>query len=72
MIMLKEYSIAKLARDRSASEAHSHYRLDYLGIVNLNILGIACIGASSFCYMSYWFSQMCWLMMIVDSFCVRP
>ncbi|KHG17599.1 hypothetical protein F383_06655 [Gossypium arboreum] len=29
--------------DQSTSEAHSHYRLDYLGIVNLNILSMACI-----------------------------
>ncbi|KHG03826.1 hypothetical protein F383_10205 [Gossypium arboreum] len=33
---------------------------------------MACIGTWSFCYMSFWSSQMCWLIMIVDSFCVWP
>ncbi|KHG08467.1 hypothetical protein F383_12169 [Gossypium arboreum] len=33
---------------------------------------MACIGTWSFCYMSYLFSHICWLMMIFDSFCIRP
>ncbi|KHG20402.1 hypothetical protein F383_24053 [Gossypium arboreum] len=31
---------------------------------------MACIGTWSFCYMSYWSSQMCWLMVIFDLFCI--
>ncbi|KHG03792.1 putative mannan endo-1,4-beta-mannosidase C [Gossypium arboreum] len=65
-------SIAKLARRSKMSEARSHYRLDYLGIVSLNILNMACIGTWSFCYMSFWSSQMYWLIMIVDSSCIWP
>ncbi|KHG07423.1 hypothetical protein F383_34081 [Gossypium arboreum] len=34
-------------------ETRSHYQLDLLGIVSLNILSMACIGTWSFCYMSY-------------------
>ncbi|KHG19455.1 UDP-glucuronosyltransferase 2A3 [Gossypium arboreum] len=41
-------------------------------MVSLNILSMTCIGAWSFCYMSYWSSQMCWLMVIFDSFCIWP
>ncbi|KHG07935.1 Large structural [Gossypium arboreum] len=31
----------------------------HLGIVSHNILSMACTGTWSFCYMSYWSSQMC-------------
>ncbi|KHG28614.1 putative mannan endo-1,4-beta-mannosidase C [Gossypium arboreum] len=50
------------------SETRPHYQLDLLGIVSLNILSMACIGTWSFFYVSYWSSQMYWLMMIVDLF----
>ncbi|KHG22700.1 Phosphatidylserine decarboxylase proenzyme [Gossypium arboreum] len=45
-------------------ELDSHYQTNLLGIVNSSILSMACLGTWSFCYMSYWFSQMCCLIMI--------
>ncbi|KHG19435.1 Beta-phellandrene synthase, chloroplastic [Gossypium arboreum] len=46
--------------DRRTSELDSHYQTIVLGILDFNILSMACIRTWSFCYMSYWVSQMCW------------
>ncbi|KHG08175.1 hypothetical protein F383_34794 [Gossypium arboreum] len=34
-------------------ELNSYYQTNLLGIMNLSILSMACIGTWSFCYMSY-------------------
>ncbi|KHG19391.1 hypothetical protein F383_08916 [Gossypium arboreum] len=64
MIMLEGYSITKLARESKDVRDSITLSIGHLGIVSLNILSMACIGTWSFCYMSYWYSQICWLIMI--------
>jgi len=66
------YSMAKLARGSKDVGDSIILSTGYLGIVSLNILIMACIGTWSFCDISYWSSQICWLMVIFDSFCIWP
>ncbi|KHF98306.1 Transmembrane protein [Gossypium arboreum] len=57
-------SVSKLARGSKDVRARFTLSTNLLGIVNLSILSMAFIGTWYFRYMSYWVSQMCWLLMI--------
>ncbi|KHG14860.1 hypothetical protein F383_17559 [Gossypium arboreum] len=59
--------------DRRTLETRFTLPIGHLGLVSLNILSMVCIGTwFFFCYMLYWSSQMCWLMVIFDLFCIWP